>query len=113
MPLLREGKDSVLLVSPNNIKKNDIVLYKRANGQFVMHRVIKIKKDEFIMCGDNQYEHEHGIKKENLLAKVKGIYRGEEYFEASNKQYKKYVKKLPLRRAKIRFLYFVGINKRT
>lgn len=112
MPLLRQGVDSVLLEAPTDIKKNDILMYKRANGQFVMHRAIKIKKDEYIMCGDNQYEHEHGIKKENILAKVKGIYRGEIYFEVDNKEYQKYVNKLPIRRAKIRFLYFIGINKR-
>ena len=112
-PLLRQGIDSVVIVSPENLKKNDIALYKRANGQFVMHRIIKIKKDEYIMCGDNQYEHEHGIKKENILAKVKGIYRGDTYFEVDNRDYKKYVRKLPIRRAKIRFFYFIGINKRT
>ncbi len=112
-PLLRQGIDSVVLTAPNDIKKNDILLYKRASGQFVMHRAIKIKKNEYIMCGDNQYEHEHGIKKENILAKVKGIYRGEEYFETDNKEYQRYVKrKLPIRRAKIRFLYFIGVNKR-
>lgn len=107
LPLLRQGIDSVVLVAPTDIKKNDILLYKRANGQFVMHRAIKIKKDEFIMCGDNQYEHEHGIKQENVLAKVKGVYRGDTYFEGDNKHYKKYVKTLPLRRAKYRALNFI------
>jgi hypothetical protein len=46
-----------------------------------------------------------------MLAKVKGIYRGEEYFDIDNKQYKKYVKKLPLRRLKIELLYALGITK--
>ena len=111
MPLLREGKDSVLLVSPDNVKKNDIVLYRRASGQFVMHRVIKIKGDEYIMCGDNQCILEKGITKSNLLAKVKGIYREEIYFEPNHKEYKKYLKKLPLRRFKIKTLYALKINK--
>ncbi len=103
-PLLRQGIDSVVLVAPNDIKKNDILLYKRANGQFVMHRAIKITRKEYVMCGDNQCSHEHGITKDNILAKVKGIYRGEEYFETDNKEYQRYVKrKLPIRRAKIRF----------
>lgn len=101
LPLLRQGIDSVLLVAPTEIKKNDILLYKRANGQFVMHRAIKIKKDEYIMCGDNQRWLERGIKKENILAKVKGIYRGDVYFE-DNKRYRRYVRMLPLRRTKYR-----------
>ena len=112
MPLLRQGKDSVVLVAPNNIQKNDILLYKRANGQFVMHRAIKIKKDEYIMCGDNQYEHERGIKKENILAKVKGIYRGDDYFETDNREYQKYIKrKLPIRRVKLHLICLTGYNK--
>ena len=114
LPLIRPGVDSITLVLPTTVNKGDIVLYKRDNGQYVLHRVMYIKKGEYIMCGDNQYEHEHGIKKENILAKVKGIYRGEEYFETDNKEYQRYVKrKLPIRRAKIRFLYFIGVNKRT
>lgn len=55
MPLLREGIDSVLLKKPEGVSKNDIVLYKRSNGQFVLHRVIKIKNGEYVMCGDNQF----------------------------------------------------------
>lgn len=111
MPLLRQGIDSVLLVSPTNIKKNDIVLYERPSGQLVMHRIIKVKRNSYLICGDNQYILEKGITNENMLAKVKGIYRGEEYFDIDNKQYKKYVKKLPIRRFKIKLLYALGINK--
>ena len=111
MPLLRQGIDSVLLVSPTNIKKNDIVLYERPSGQLVMHRIIKVKRDSYLICGDNQYILEKGITDANMLAKVKGIYRGEEYFDIENKQYKKYVRKLPIRRFKIKLLYALGINK--
>lgn len=104
MPLLRQGIDSVLLVSPNELKKNDIVLYLRESGQFVMHRIVKLKKNSYTMCGDNQCTLEAGIEKKFILAKVKGIYRGDEYFETKNKRYMSYVRKLPIRRLKIRIL---------
>lgn len=111
MPLLREGKDSVSLVKANELKKNDIVVYVRQSGQLVMHRIVKIKGDELIMCGDNQALLEHGITKENILARVEGIYRDDTYVELTNKKYLKYVKKLPFRRFKIRWLFRLGINK--
>lgn len=111
MPLLREGKDSVSLVKATDIKKNDIVVYVRASGQLVMHRVVKIKGDELIMCGDNQAVLEHGITKSNVLAKVEGFYRDDTYVELTDKRYLKYVKKLPFRRFKIRWLFRLGINK--
>lgn len=112
LPLLRQGIDSVLLVSPTELKKNDIVLYKRPSGQLVMHRIIKLEKNGYAICGDNQYILEKGITDKNMLAKVKGIYRGDEYFDINNKQYKKYLRKLPIRRFKIKLLYALGINKK-
>ncbi len=111
MPLLREGKDSVSLVKPTDLRKNDIVVYLRASGQMVMHRIVKIRGNELIMCGDNQAALEHGITKENVLAKAEGFYRDDMYVELTNKQYLKYVKRLPFRRFKIRWLFRLGINK--
>ncbi len=103
MPLLRAGIDSVILKKPDNVSINDIILYKRSNGQFVLHRVVKIKKDEYIMCGDNQFRYERGIKKENILAKVSGFYRDELFVDDANEEYKKYIKHLPRQRRKIKF----------
>ncbi len=97
MPLLRQGIDSVVLTKlDREPQKYDIVAYRRPNGQIVIHRIMKIRKDECIMCGDNHGELEYGITKNNILAVVKGIYRDEEYVDlATSKWYKKYLKKLP------------------
>ena len=94
MPLLREGLDSVLLVSPRDVSVNDIVLYKRDDGHFVLHRVVKIKNGEYIMCGDNQYILERGITASHLLARVKCVFREDIRVELDNKNYVKYVKGL-------------------
>ncbi|MBQ2390742.1 MAG: S24/S26 family peptidase [Clostridia bacterium] len=103
MPLLRQGEDSVSLALPENVEVGDIVLYRRKNGQFVLHRIISIADGGYTMCGDNQYILERGISYSQLIAKVVGIYRGEQYFDVGNLQYSKYVKHLPHRRIKIRF----------
>lgn len=102
LPLIREGKDSVALISPKDIKKGDIVLYRRSNGQFVLHRVVKIKNGEYIMCGDNQYTVEHGIKKDDILALVGRIFRDESEISEDNSQYVRYISSLPSRRLKKR-----------
>ena len=100
MPLIREGADSVLLVKADNVSKNDIVFYKRDNGQFVLHRAVKIKKNTYVMCGDNQFKLEKGVRKDQVLAKVKGFYRDELYVDESNAEYAAYMKGLPGRRRK-------------
>lgn len=98
LPLLTQGEDSVVLVSLGDVCENDMILYRRDNGQFVLHRVTKIDGDEYIMCGDNQFELEGGIKREHLLAKVKYFYNKDKKVTLDSKKYQKYIKKLPRRR---------------
>ena len=100
LPLLRQGIDSVVLVSADSVSVNDMVLYRRDDGQFVLHRIIKINGDELVMCGDNQYELEYGIRKEHILARVCSFYYDNELISLDNEKYLKYVKGLPKRRRK-------------
>ena len=81
LPLIRQGKDSVILVKPSLLSSKDIVLYKRSNDQFVLHRIIKINGDDLILCGDNQSELEKGIKSTDVIAKVKAVYIDETRYE--------------------------------
>ncbi len=104
LPLIRPGRDSVTLVWPTTLKKTDIVLYRRKDGQFVLHRIMHIYKNEFVMCGDNQKALERGIKKEQILALVKDVYREGEIVDTQTKEYEKYIKSLykKTRKSKIR-----------
>ncbi|MBR4882209.1 MAG: S24/S26 family peptidase, partial [Clostridia bacterium] len=61
-PMLRHGLDSVVLSpAPDKLKKYDIPFYRRSNGRYVLHRVVKVG-DSYTCIGDNQYEYEPGIK---------------------------------------------------
>ena len=77
LPLIRQGVDSVLLVPMDDaVNRFDILLYKRDNGMYVMHRIYKISDDgTYVMCGDNQTVYENGIRKEQLIGKVRAVYR--------------------------------------
>lgn len=78
MPLLRQGKDSVALVRPEHIRRRDICLYRRDNGQFVLHRLMRMEKDGTLtFLGDNQTVPERGVAKEAIIARVAACYRGE------------------------------------
>lgn len=78
LPLLRQGVDSVILRSFGTIKKNDICLYRRNNGEFVLHRVVKCCKDGTLCFrGDNQSVTECGIRREQVIAKVVAVMRGD------------------------------------
>ena len=78
LPLLRQDVDSVILRTDDHIKKGDICLYKRNNGDFVLHRVVKAEPDgTFVFRGDNQTIAEPKIGKEQIIAKVTCVMRGE------------------------------------
>ena len=100
LPLIRQGKDSVILVKPGLLSIGDIVLYRRKNGQFVLHRIIKIKGDNLYLCGDNQSEIETGITTNDVIAKVKAVYIDETRYESNiaNKNKSLYFLKLRLKR---------------
>ena len=79
-PMLRHGLDKVLL-SPkaDKLKKYDVILYRRGNGQYILHRIIGIG-DTYTCIGDNQYKKEKGVKDEQVIAVVTSFTRkGREY----------------------------------
>lgn len=77
LPMLRQGVDSVILSPlPDKLKKYDLPLYQRQNGQYVLHRVIKAG-ETYTCMGDNQFVPEHGLRHEQMIAVVTAFCRGE------------------------------------
>ena len=76
-PMLRNGEDVVVLKKPEGrLKYLDVALYRRSNGDFVLHRVVGFDKDsKYIFCGDNQFHKERGITDENIIGVVTAFYR--------------------------------------
>ena len=75
MPTLIEQRDSVILVKPDKLKKSDIILYQRTNGEYVLHRIVKVTKEGYGLCGDNQMKVEFPVLPEQIIAVVSAIVR--------------------------------------
>ena len=103
MPLLRQGKDGVVLKKTDTVpKKYDIVFYTRPDGKFVLHRIVGKRKDGFVLRGDNQIENEYGVNPRAIIATVTHICRGGKVISCKSIKYRLYVWFLrPLRRVKI------------
>ena len=70
-PTIHQGTDQVLIKAlPEKLKKYQIILYKRANGAFVLHRIVKAGKDSYTMRGDNQFYTEPGIRRDQMIGMV-------------------------------------------
>ena len=95
LPLLREGIDSVRLVSPQTRppKKGDVILYRRKNGAFVLHRIQRERKNTFVLCGDNQTALERGVARDSVIGVADAFYRGGDLVSCDEKSYKRYVKR--------------------
>lgn len=76
LPLWRDRHNNVVLTAcdPSRLKKLDIPLYRRKNGQYVLHRIIKVYDDCFDLAGDAQTEIERSLPKGCVIAVVKGYY---------------------------------------
>ena len=106
LPLLKEGRDSVILVSPTVLKKRDICLYRRADGSYILHRLMYFDRNGApVFCGDNQTALEKGVPRENIIAVASAYYKGEKRIAIAAFSYRFYVfwhSILPLRH--LRFL---------
>ncbi|MGI6270300.1 MAG: S24/S26 family peptidase [Candidatus Howiella sp.] len=99
LPLLPPGRCKVVLTRPiTPPRKHDILFYRRENGVFLLHRVVSVEEDGCIMCGDNQYYLETGLKPENIIGRMKGFYRDGVYNGLNTPGYHIYCRMLWTRR---------------
>ena len=94
LPTIVEGKDSVMLAKPTEVAVWDAVLYQRADGQYVLHRIVAEHGDCYDMCGDNQLVIEKNVPKTALIAKVTAVYKGDECQNVTNPAYQKNLRRL-------------------
>lgn len=101
-PTICEGVHSVMLGAPDDIRAGDILLYERENGEFVLHRLVRMRGDRLTMCGDNQFILEKGIPRSSVVAKVTAILQGEKTSKVNNSLHfrLKLASKRTVRRAK-------------
>ena len=93
-PLFRQGKDLVVITKPTReLKKGDVPLYKRRKYDFlVLHRILEVKEDHYVIRGDNTYSLEH-VPKDFVVGVLKEFYRNGKYVNCeTSKGYKLYVK---------------------
>lgn len=93
LPMLH---DSSVTISPKpeRLKLLDLPFYRRANGQFVLHRVVRINKDgSYGMCGDNQTLIESPITHDQIIGVVTAFDWNGKNTPCDDKEYLHYAKK--------------------
>ncbi|MGM9664493.1 MAG: S24/S26 family peptidase [Eubacteriales bacterium] len=92
MPLIKQGRDLLIISAINGrLKKYDVPLYKRDSGQYVLHRILKVRKDDYVICGDNRWQREYGITDRHIIGVLTGVVRGGKEISVNDKRYRFYV----------------------
>ncbi len=92
MPLLRQHKDLMVIEKPNGrCRKYDVPLYKRDSGKYVLHRILKVRKDDYVICGDHCWRKEYGITDRHIVGVLTAVVRDGKTIPVTDRRYLAYV----------------------
>ena len=91
-PMLRNKRDMIVVETVKRpLKKHDVPLYRLSCGKLVLHRILKVTPDGYIIRGDNLFFKEY-VKKEQVIGVLKEFYRdGKKVVCATDKKYHWYI----------------------
>ena len=116
-PLLREKKSwvEVTIRDDTPLTSETVVLYRRENGQLVLHRIIRAENDgTYWVCGAHQWKLEERIREEQILAVARTFSRNGYLIDAHTKWYRLYQffwnRNLTVRRCCLALLRLIGLE---
>ena len=90
-PMLRNRKDTIIIEPVHGrLKRYDLPLYRRPDGKYVLHRILHVKKNGYVICGDNRWWKEN-VPDEWIVGVVTEFYRREEHIYITDRKYRQYV----------------------
>jgi len=76
LPLIRQGRDLMIIEKPHGrLKKYGVPLYKRNDGKYVLHRILKVRDNDYVICGDHCWRKEYGITDDHIIGELVGVVR--------------------------------------
>lgn len=93
LPLLRQGRDLFIVRKKEASERcaaGDVVLYHRPPGSFILHRIVEVRPDDYVLLGDNCINREYGIRDEDILGVMTGYVRGGREHSIAEKGYRIY-----------------------
>ena len=93
MPLLRPGRDVMIISKKGSgrCRKYDAVLYK-AGEKYILHRIIKVREDGYVIVGDNTFRKEYGVSDDRILGVLTGVVRNGKRISDTDMSYRCYVR---------------------
>lgn len=107
LPFLAPNRDFAILKKPDKpLKKGDIILFKRADERYILHRIKYIKNEGYYIIGDSQNVAEGPVEENRIVAVVVAVKRKGKLITPENIVWKFYstiwLRIIPLRRLILR-----------
>lgn len=93
MPLLRQRRDIIEIRRKDpatRCKRYDAVLYKYGD-KYILHRVLKVRPKDYVICGDHCIWREYGITDDQILGVMTRVVRDGKSIYPTDWKYKLYV----------------------
>ena len=115
-PFLVHQRDSIRFRKPDRpLKIGDMVFYQRKNGQFLMHRICRVRPEGYDIVGDAQWLIEDSVERNQIFSIVTGVQRKGKWIGPGNFWWEFFehvwIRVIPLRRLIIG-VYSVCFRKR-
>ena len=106
-PFLAHGRDYIYFTKPDReLREGDMVFYQRRNGQYVMHRIYKVKPDGYYIVGDAQTEIEGPVARDQIFALITKVKRKDRIIQPGDFWWEFFehvwIRMIPLRRPAVR-----------
>lgn len=91
-PLIKQGRDIMIITkAEGRLNKYDVPLYRRGE-QYVLHRVVEVRENDYVILGDNCIAKEYGITDDQILGVMTSLVRGGKEIDLNGNGYKLYVR---------------------
>lgn len=91
-PMLITGTKVMVQKPVFPLKKYDIPVYKRLD-HVTMHRIVKVTKKGYVICGDNRVFLEKDITEDDIIGVLYGVFKDGKLIKADDKELIFYGKK--------------------
>lgn len=91
-PMLRNRRDRIVVlpVGEEKLKKHDLPLYRRPDGKYILHRILDVREDHYVIRGDNTYQREY-VPHEWVIGYVSEFYRKGKHVSSNSRAYHFYI----------------------
>lgn len=89
-PMLRNRRDTIIIKPvTGRLKRYDVPLYRRGN-EYVLHRIVTVKPESYVICGDNCMRKEYNITVQQIIGVLAGFYRDGKEVDMNGWKYRLY-----------------------